>query len=165
MICDANPLLEVVNKRQVNEIGHREQEEIRKVRREIIEYEQPTTGTTRGDKVLAEGMDDFDMGVVEMRKQLHRIDQEEGNTGVYTQADLDNMIRATKLKNELIQKVDEALQRKNDAAIENFERNQHLRLKFLCPDTPQEDDKKTQEELYAEDARKFKDQIKMQFLD
>lgn len=24
MICDANPLLEVVNKRQVNEIGHRE---------------------------------------------------------------------------------------------------------------------------------------------
>jgi len=48
------------------------------------------------------------------------------------------MIKAAKLKNELIQKVDDALQRKNDAAIENFERNQHMRLKFLCADTDQD---------------------------
>lgn len=39
MIIDANPLLEVVNKCQVNEIGYREQNEIRKLRREIIDYE------------------------------------------------------------------------------------------------------------------------------
>ena len=39
MMTEANPMLEVVNKRQVNDIGHREQEEIRKIRREIIEYD------------------------------------------------------------------------------------------------------------------------------
>ena len=39
MILDANPLLEVVNKRQIHDIGHREQEGIKQLRREIIEYE------------------------------------------------------------------------------------------------------------------------------
>ena len=109
MICDANPMLEVVNKRQVKEIGYREQQEILKIRREIIEYEQPTVGTTKGDRLLAEGLEDFEMNPAEMRKQLHRIDQEEENSGILTQDDLDRKIRAAKRKNELIQKVDEAL--------------------------------------------------------
>jgi len=61
-------MLEVINKRQVHEIGFREQEEIRSIRRQIIEYEQPTAGTTRGDQVLAEGLDDFDISVDQMRK-------------------------------------------------------------------------------------------------
>ena len=49
------------------------------------------------------------------------------------------MLKAAKQKQDLIAKVDEALQKKNDAAIENFEKNQVMRLKFLCPDAKEED--------------------------
>jgi hypothetical protein len=55
MICEANPLLEIVNKRQLHEIGYRQREEIKKLREEIISYDQPTTGTTAGDRFLAQG--------------------------------------------------------------------------------------------------------------
>ena len=49
MMSEANPMLEIINKRQVQDIGYREQQEIREIRRQIIEYEAPVTGTTRGD--------------------------------------------------------------------------------------------------------------------
>lgn len=129
MIIDANPLLEVVNKRQVNDIGHREQEGIRKLRREIIEYDQPDVGTTLGDRILAQA--DEEMRVDDYRQRLARIDEEK------TQDNLEEQIKRTKMKNDLLMKVDEALQKQNEAAIENFERNQHMRLKFLCPDADQ----------------------------
>ena len=129
MIIDANPLLEVVNKRQVNDIGHREQEGIRKLRREIIEYDQPEVGTTLGDRILAQA--DEEMRVDDYRQRLARIDEEK------TQDNLEEQIKKTKMKNDLLLKVDEALQKQNEAAIENFERNQHMRLKFLCPDADQ----------------------------
>ena len=105
MILDANPLLEIVNKRQVHDIGHRETEEIRKIRREVIEYEQPTIGTTLGDRLLAEGFDGMEVNIKDMRKQLHRIDEEHKTAGeneVQSQEDLDKLIKASKLKNELI---------------------------------------------------------------
>ena len=55
MICEASPLLEIVNKRQLHEIGYRQREEIKKLREEIISYDQPTVGTTAGDRFLAQG--------------------------------------------------------------------------------------------------------------
>ena len=61
-----------------------------------------------------------------------------------------------KEKTELIRKVDEALQKKNDAAIENFERNQVRRLQVLCPETEKGDDI-DESDMYADDARKFID--------
>ena len=77
MICDANPLVEVVNKRQIHEIGHREQEEIRKLRREIIEYEQPDIGTTAGDRILAEGLDpEAGVDIDDYRAQISKINRE-----------------------------------------------------------------------------------------
>ena len=102
MITDANPLLEVVNKRQVNDIGHREQEYIRKLRREIIEYDQPDVGTTHGDRILAEA--DEDIKVDDYRGRLAKIDEE--NTTAKNKDDLDAKIKRTKLKNELLVKVD-----------------------------------------------------------
>ena len=101
MIIDANPLLEVVNKRQVNDIGHREQEGIRKLRREIIEYDQPDVGTTLGDRILAQA--DEEMRVDDYRQRLARIDEEK------TQDNLEEQIKRTKMKNDLLMKVDEAL--------------------------------------------------------
>ena len=59
LLCE-RPLLEVVNKRQVHEIGFRERSEIEKIRKEIIEYDQPTVGTTAGDRILAQGVGDAD---------------------------------------------------------------------------------------------------------
>ncbi len=47
----------------MKDIGHRETEEIRKIRKEIIEYEQPTAGTTLGDRLLAEGFEDANVNV------------------------------------------------------------------------------------------------------
>ena len=75
MITDANPLIEVVNKRQIHEIGYREREEIRKLRQEIIEYEMPTLGTHAGDRLLAEGLDSDDVSVEDLKKKLHSIDK------------------------------------------------------------------------------------------
>ena len=76
------------------------------------------------------------------------------------------MLKAAKQKQDLITKVDEALQKKNDAAIENFEKNQVMRLKFLCPDAKEEDyPQMNTDEMHAADARKFKDEIKKQFLE
>lgn len=132
---EANPLLEVVNKRQVHEIGHREQEGIKKIRREIIEYDQPKVGTRDGDKILADKEDDPDTQVEDYRRELAKIEKQKDQEN----DDLEAQIKRTKEKNELLQKVDEALQRKNDAAIENFERNQHMRLKFLCPESEKDD--------------------------
>ena len=72
-------------------------------------------------------------------------------------------LKKQKLKNELITKVDDALQKKADQSIQDFERNQHLRLKFLCnPGKDQsegetESDATTLEEKYSADARKFRD--------
>ena len=42
-------MLEVINKRQIHDIGYKEQEEIKQIRRQVIEYEHPTVGTTMGD--------------------------------------------------------------------------------------------------------------------
>lgn len=61
-------MLEVINKRQIHDIGYKEQEEIKQIRRQVIEYEHPTVGTTMGDQVLAEGVDDYSMSVEQMRK-------------------------------------------------------------------------------------------------
>ncbi len=94
-----------------------------------------------------------------MRKQLHKIDIEHkidttSTEPVQTEEELEKQLKAAKIKTELIIKVDEALQKKNDAAIENFERNQHMRLKFLCKDAPEdielasERQGKTVDELY-----------------
>ena len=77
-------------------------------------------------------------------------------------------IKAFKQKSELIQKVDEALQKKSDAAMIDFERNQVMRLKFMCKDANETagaegDELKagmTLEEMYSADARKYQDEIK-----
>lgn len=65
MIIEASPLVEIVNKRQIHEIGHRQREEIKKIRQEIIEYEYPTLGTYAGDRLLAEGLCEDDLSVEE----------------------------------------------------------------------------------------------------
>ena len=39
MICEANPLVEIVNRRQIHEIGYREEEGIRKLRQDILAYD------------------------------------------------------------------------------------------------------------------------------
>ena len=111
-------------------------------------------GTTLGDKLLAESFDDSAVGVKDMRKQLEEIDKECG------QEDMEAKIKAFKQKSELIQKVDEALQKKSDAAMIDFERNQVMRLKFMCKDTNEGDADEpaagmTIEELYSADARKY----------
>ena len=167
MIQDANPMLEVINKRQVHDIGYKEQEEIRQIRRQVIEYENPTVGTTMGDQVLAEGADDYAMSVEQMREQLQRIDKDdEKSQGPKNQEDIDRIVKIAKEKNELIRKVDEALQKKNDAAIETFERNQVRRLQALCPETQMDKDRYNDEdEMYADDARQFMEQQKKQFVD
>ena len=74
MIQDANPMLEVVNKRQVHDIGHREQEEIKKIRQEILEYDQPTVGTRIGDAILAAQQEEMD--IEKFQKELKKIDEE-----------------------------------------------------------------------------------------
>lgn len=66
---------------------------------------------------------DEDMRVDDYRRRLARIDEESEAKGKEKKEDLDEQIKRTKLKNELLLKVDEALQKKNDAAIENFEQN------------------------------------------
>jgi len=73
------------------------------------------------------------------------------------------------LKNDLLTKVDEALQAKADQSILDFERNQ-LRLKFLCNDgngndpSDGESDSVPIEEKYSLDAKKFGENIKQQFV-
>lgn len=76
MILENNPLIEFVNRRQIHEIGHRQNEEIRKIRQDIIEYEMPTLGTYAGDRLLAEGLVDEDLSVEDVKKKLHKIDEE-----------------------------------------------------------------------------------------
>ena len=120
-----------------------------------------------GDQVLAEGADDYAMSVEQMREQLQRIDKDdEKSQGPKNQEDIDRIVKIAKEKNELIRKVDEALQKKNDAAIETFERNQVRRLQALCPETQMDKDRYNDEdEMYADDARQFVEQQKKQFVD
>ena len=55
-------------------------------------------------------------------------------------------MKVAKEKTELIRKVDEALQKKNDAAIETFERNQVRRLQVLCTDTQLDEERHNNED-------------------
>ena len=80
------------------------------------------------------------MKIDDYRQRLARIEEEKKND------DLEEKIKRTKLKNDLLMKVDEALQRKNEAAIETFEKNQHMRLKFLCSDTVKDNENLTEDE-------------------
>ncbi len=67
-----------------------------------------------GDRLLAEGFDDANVNVQEMRKQLHKIDEEHkidttSTEPVQTEEELEKQLKAAKIKTELIIKVDEAL--------------------------------------------------------
>ena len=66
-----------------------------------------------------------------MQRKLARIDEEDEPAS--REEDLEVKLAKAKLRSELIARIDDALQTKNDAAIEAFERNQHRRLQLLCP--------------------------------